>query len=334
LNISFSTQLFASLRFRSVASSTLFTLSVAAIVASTTPKAQGHGFAGKRFFPATLTTDDPFVADELSLPTVSSNVGFEDGRVRETEVSWDLAKRITPNFGLGIGQEFTEVSPEEGDSVNGWGNLELSAKYQLFKNEDHEAIVSIGIDAEIGGTGRKLVGADSFSTWSPAVFFGKGFNELPDSLAALKPLALTGQLGVSIPGSSSTESVVVDELTGLREIEREYHPDLLNWGFALEYSIPYLQQNVKNIGIPKPFDRMIPVVEFAFQTALDRGVGGQTTGSINPGVIWSGKYFQIGAEAVIPINSQSGSEVGFVAQLHFYLDDLCPAIGRPIFGKE
>src|SRR5262249_47204397 len=27
-----------------------------------------HGFAGKRFFPATLATDDPFVADELSLP--------------------------------------------------------------------------------------------------------------------------------------------------------------------------------------------------------------------------------------------------------------------------
>src|SRR5450631_3286738 len=30
-----------------------------------------HGIAGKRFFPATLATDDPFVADELSLPTVS-----------------------------------------------------------------------------------------------------------------------------------------------------------------------------------------------------------------------------------------------------------------------
>ena len=29
-----------------------------------------HGYAGKRFFPATITTDDPFVADELSLPTV------------------------------------------------------------------------------------------------------------------------------------------------------------------------------------------------------------------------------------------------------------------------
>ena len=42
------------------------------------------------------------------------------------------------------------------------------------------------------------------------------------------------------------------------------------------------------------------------------------------GFIWSGKYFQIGAEAVVPINSRTGNDVGFIAQLHFYLDDLFP----------
>src|SRR5580693_1068250 len=30
-----------------------------------------HGFAGDRFFPATITTDDPFAASEMSLPTFS-----------------------------------------------------------------------------------------------------------------------------------------------------------------------------------------------------------------------------------------------------------------------
>ncbi len=34
--------------------------------------AAGHGFAGARFFPATLSTDDPSVNDELSLPTIST----------------------------------------------------------------------------------------------------------------------------------------------------------------------------------------------------------------------------------------------------------------------
>jgi hypothetical protein len=30
-----------------------------------------HCFVGARFFPATLATDDPCVADEMSLPTVA-----------------------------------------------------------------------------------------------------------------------------------------------------------------------------------------------------------------------------------------------------------------------
>lgn len=66
--------------------------------------AWAHGFAGSRFFPATLTTDDPFVNDELSLPTVSSIVTPDEGGTRETEVAVDIAKRITPNFGIELSE--------------------------------------------------------------------------------------------------------------------------------------------------------------------------------------------------------------------------------------
>ena len=58
--------------------------------------AAGHGFAGARFFPATLSTDDPFVNDELSLPTVST-IEIPEGR--ETAIAVEIAKRITPNLG-------------------------------------------------------------------------------------------------------------------------------------------------------------------------------------------------------------------------------------------
>ena len=132
------------------------------------------------------------------------------------------------------------------------------------------------------------------------------------------------------------EPVTLNDVTGEREIEIERHPNILQWGFALEYSIIYLEEQVKDVGLRVPFDRLIPLVEFAFETPLNRGQEGQTTGTINPGVIWSGKYFQVGAEAVIPINSRTGGNVGFIAQLHFYLDDLFPhSLGRPIFlGKK
>src|SRR5262249_4651523 len=55
--------------------------------------------------------------------------------------------------------------------------------------------------------------------------------------------------------------------------------------------------------------------------------------TINPGVIWAGTYFQVGAEAVFPVNHASGTGVGFLGQLHLYLDDMFPTtIGRPLLG--
>src|SRR5438034_7656351 len=70
----------------------------------TASRVDGHGFAGARFFPATLSTDDPFVADELSLPTVSTIRTSDDGGTRESDISVDIAKRITPEFGIEIGE--------------------------------------------------------------------------------------------------------------------------------------------------------------------------------------------------------------------------------------
>src|SRR4026208_1283151 len=167
-------------------------------------RAFGHGFAGARFFPATLSTDDPFVSDELSLPTVSTIRTPDDGGTRETNISMDLSKRITPEFAIEISDTFTALNPRDGGAANGFGNLELGGKYQLLKNGEHEAIVSIGLGVEVGGTGGRSVGADSFSTRTPGLFFGKGFGDLPTELAFLKPFALTGQIGIAIPTSAST----------------------------------------------------------------------------------------------------------------------------------
>ena len=109
---------------------------------------------------------------------------------------------------------------------------------------------------------------------------------------------------------------------------------MLNVGFALEYSLIYLQSNVRDIGLGAPFNRMIPLVEVNLQTPLDRGAAGLTTGTINPGVIWSGRTMQIGLEAIIPVNARSGDGPGVIGQLHFYLDDLFPdSIGKPLFGN-
>jgi hypothetical protein len=312
-------------------------VALAAAGCALTASAMAHGVAGKRFFPATLATDDPFVAEELSLPTISTlrrNPSDESpSPTRETEFSFDYAKRITPDLGFSIGQAFRHVAPQSGDTQIGFGNLELALKYQFLNSAEHETILSAGIGFEIGGTGTSRVGAERFNTFSPSVFFGKGMGDLPDSVPWLKPIAVTGVLGPSIPLRSTSNRYGVDPDTGEPIVDVERHPNTFRYGFALEYSLPYLQSSVRDVGIGAPFDRLVPLVEFAFETPLDRGQGGKTVGTINPGVIWYGQTIQLGLEAIIPVNTRSGRDVGAIFQLHFYLDDIFPnTIGRPIFG--
>ncbi|HET9750722.1 MAG TPA: hypothetical protein VFS06_15580 [Casimicrobiaceae bacterium] len=321
--------------------------------------ADAHGFAGKRFFPATLATEDPFVADELSLPTVLWQKMPGEGDApgtRETHFSTEFAKRITENLGVGIGTTYKIVRPDAGDTQRGFDNLEVHFKYAFYRNDAHEAIVSAGIDWDIGGTGARRVGAESFSTITPAVFFGKGLGDLSDDMKWLRPVAITGQIGIGFPTRSSTTGAGDDDetatkalvqrstLLGSRELRHgghahgasdgdgdvERHPHTLDWAFSIQYSLPYLQSFVQDVGLKAPFNRMIPVVEFAMSTALDRGASG-TTGTVNPGIIWAGQNIQLAIEAVIPINRRSGDSVGVLAQLHFFLDDLFPqTLGRPM----
>ena len=218
-----------------------------------------HGFAGKRFFPATLTVDDPFVADELSLPTISylkSSASDEEPATRETDFSVDVSKRITENFGMGFGAVYKQLKPDGEDTQHGWDNIALSLKYQFYKNEEHEAIASVGVDADVGGTGSKRVGAEAFSTFTPAVFFGKGLGDLPEDMKFLRPFAITGQLGVSIPSSRSSTTFNEEG-----EVSVEQHPNFLQWGFTFQYSLIYLQSFVQDVGLKEPFNRMIAVVE-------------------------------------------------------------------------
>jgi hypothetical protein len=302
-------------------------LLAAAACAGIHTAASAHGFAGKRFFPATLATEDPFVADELSLPTVSRRTvageGDEPGG-RETATSFDIAKRITKSFGVEVGTTYLDLRNPEG-TQRGFDNWEAGAKYQFYLDEEHEAIASVGVDWDIGNTGAKSVGAETFSTVTPALFVGKGFGDLPDSMRYLRPLALTGSIGVGIPSRSGTATVDDD---GNESVER--HPHTLQVGLALEYSLPYLQSFVKDVGLREPFNRIVPLVELTLEKPYDRGAG-PWTGTVNPGLLWAGRTVQLGLEAVIPVNRRTGGGTGVLFQLHFFLDDLFPtSLGRPV----
>ena len=293
-----------------------------------------HGFAGSRFFPATITIDDPFVADELSLPTVSNQKTGTDPSVVETAISGELSKRITSEFGFSIGYAWNHLDQAgPPHNPNGFQNLEVTPRYQFLLNAPHEAVASVGVITEVGGTGAKRVGALPFATYTPTLYFGKGAGDLPESLNWVRPFAVTGIFGYSITSSKKTTSPVIDPDTGMISLAVDHASNTINYGFAIEYSNFYLRANIHDFGLPEWVNRLTPLVEFNFVTPVTDRYGEKTVGTINPGIIWSGQSMQFGVEAIIPATKATGKNVGIIAQLHFYLDDIFPnSIGRPLLG--
>src|ERR1700679_2159547 len=82
-----------------------FAVSVLTIGASPLT-AFSHGFAGDRFFPATLTTDDPFAASELSLPTFTEIRQPGQPPVKNFDISTDISLLLFPNTALTIGDGY------------------------------------------------------------------------------------------------------------------------------------------------------------------------------------------------------------------------------------
>jgi hypothetical protein len=266
--------------------------------------AAAHAVAGDRVFPSTMAVDDPGVGDEANLQFGHQRVPGDNGdqSINTFDVEYD--KLITPRLAVSVDGTY---ALQNNPRARGFDNVGVGLKYLLYVNDAHEFMTSVGVDAELGGTGSRAI-ADNFSTISPTVYAGKGMGDLPDSLAYLRPVAITGQAGPALT-------------TGAGQ------PNAFNYGFTFQYSLPYLQQHVRDIGLPQPFANLIPLVE----VPLSRSQG-QTTGTVNPGFIWINRYGQLGIEAQIPINRASGSHVGILVQAHIFFDDVAPAtIGKPLF---
>jgi hypothetical protein len=56
--------------------------------------------------------------------------------------------------------------------------------------------------------------------------------------------------------------------------------------------------------------------------------------TINPALLYISDKYQLGVEAVIPINRASGDDVGVIANLHLFLEDIFPeTLGKPLLAS-
>jgi hypothetical protein len=283
-----------------------------------------HCFVGARFFPATLAIDDPCVADELSLPTVQWSKTADMPPATEWDISVEISKRITEDLGLSIGDTWSQINHPGGPKMAGFSDLETTLQYQLLKDNAHELAMLLGLIVDWGGTGASVSGIGTpYTLITPTYYFGKGLGDLPDEAGWLRAFAVTGQIGYQIP----TTSYEVATAT--------YIPQVLAWGASLQYSMPYLKSEIRDFRLPDLLNHLIWITEAQMSTPVANNFGNPqvTTGTINPGAVWVGSYFQVGLEAVVPVNRESGHGIGVLAQLHLYLDDMFPTtIGQPLLG--
>ncbi len=268
-----------------------------------------HGVIGQRFFPESITVEDPFPADEADL-LVPSFIKTPEGK--ETSFGFGIQKRLSPNLGLSIEFEHVKTTPLDpaDPTLSGFANPEIMLKYAMLRDGPHEAIVSALLSVSPPWGDKDFT--ERQTTLASGLLFGKGWGDLPDGLRYLKPFALAGTARLETPLGAID---VADDLAST-----------LSYGLILEYSVPYLQSFVKDIGIPKPFSRVIPIVELSLATPVNGPAHGQTTAFLNPGILWAGKYVELGVEAQVPLNERTGKNVGVIGLIHLFLDDLAPDV--------
>jgi hypothetical protein len=307
-------------------------LGLSLIVATIAPHfADAHGIAGNRFFPGTLTFDDPAVADESRLPLVSSSKHpDEGGDVVDHRLSWSFFRLLTPTVGVGIDSGWVHRNWPSSQR-SGFDATSLSIKAEVYRNNLHETLVAATLAWGIGHSGAQQVGANGPDAIHPGIFFGKGFGDLPDSLAWLRPFGVTGAMTLEHPMTGSSINFGVDPLTGQLGPMLARNVDILHWGFAVEFSTLYLTNRFTPGKLPKdePLNQLVPLVEFSF----DSPRGQKTVATMNPGLSYVAVSWQVAAEAIIPLNSEAGRSIGGRAQLLFFLQDLIPSVfGKPLLS--
>ncbi len=299
------------------------------------PAIAGPYVAGDRTFPATPTTNYPFVADAAYGSVTSMREGAPDTGIRQTALGFGVEKRITEDLGIEVEDAYNILNMPARKNAYGFGNVEATAKYQLFLSDEHEFLLSAGVQREFGGSGANRVGAEAVSATTPTLFFGKGLGDLPESVKYLRPIAITGTVGYQRADQRTRTIATSDPQSGVSQLSVEHNPDQFVLGFAFEYSLRYLEGNVAYLGLPAFIGRLTPVVEFAYTMPIGTAFGAPTTGIIAPGFIYSANGIDLGVEALIPATRQSGTNVGVIASVHIPFETFLPAAaGKPLFGGE
>jgi len=106
------------------------------------------------FYP--LVTRRPVIERELEF-SLNHTKGLD---AHETEAALAIEWPILPRLQFEVEVPFTVLDPDEGKVVAGFGDIELQAKFQVFKSVQYRALVAFGLEYKLpsGSRARDLGG--------------------------------------------------------------------------------------------------------------------------------------------------------------------------------
>ena len=282
--------------------------------------ARAHAVAGARVFVNTLLIDDPGVGDEANLPLIS--IQSPDGKSTVTDANFEYDKTITPDLGIGVGTDYDWITNDPNDfnkTHGGFDDPYVQLKYRWIVLPAHEFMSSVAVSESFGRAGT--TGIDTgYDTTTVSGYVGKGLGDIP--WAPIRPFAVTGELDYNIPDTGPSAAGGIATWSG---------------GLSVQYSIPYLESQIKDYGLPPFLARLTPVVELAWTSAaansIRRPTDNPTTFLAGTGAVWTGEYYSISTEILWPLNGAAGHGLGVIGQFHLYFDDLFPnTLGKPLLS--
>jgi hypothetical protein len=293
----------------------------------------GHAVCGSRVYPVTLTLDDPGVADELTLPQIVYTREAADGGPgpsHDTSSQFEYDKRVTDEFGFAFNDDYNVNQQNNAKTQTGWDDITVTAKWAKCIDPDDDWQLGFGVIREFGRTGTSHIGSDQVGNSAPTVYLGKGLDFVP--VPMLQPLQFTGEFSYAIADTEFKQYTVTNPVTGVTSTQaNDGYANAWIGSFSVQYSISYLQNQIKDYGLPEPFAHLIPVAEFTWTSSATSSGGSPTTWTLAPGFIYLRSWYQVGIEALVPLNKAAGTNVGFIVQFHVFLDDLYPhGVGAPL----
>ena len=197
--------------------------------------------------------------------------------------------------------------------MEGFDDLTLFGKYAFYYSLKHEFMLTIGAQLQLP-TGDPDLEAQNHTSLGPVFLWEKGMGDLPNSPAFkyLRPFGVQSDFGyVPALGGHTSHHMFADAV--------------------IEYSLPYLSNNVRDIGLKWPFRNLFLFNEINYDQLIT-GPPGQTFPTIlaTPGLAYVSYHLELALGTQFALNNASvpGTHAAVLGLLDIFYDSIIPRLGN------